>query len=76
VPADALTVRLRIDRDGAHVEVANGEGRVLHREGVGSPTTTIEKGGRMTCTALLTPEGSETLARVLLLAAGRARPTP
>lgn len=72
-PSEPGGVRLLVDRDGTHVSVVDGEGNVLHREGVGSPTLQIERGRTMTCTALLTADGAETLARCLLLAAGRAR---
>jgi hypothetical protein len=69
----AATIILTVDRDGTHVEVRNAAGQVTHREGVGSPTSTVERQNRMTCTALLPADGADQLARVLLNAATRAR---
>ena len=72
-PPDAGAVHLLVDRDGTHVSVVDPAGKVLHREGVGSPTSRVERRNTMTCTALLSADGAETLARCLLLAATRAR---
>lgn len=71
--SDAHPVRLLVDRDGTHVSVVDAAGTTLHREGVGSPVLQIERGKQMTCEAMLTADGAETLARSLLIAAGRAR---
>lgn len=67
------TIALLVDRDGTHVEVRDAAGTVVWREGVGSPTSTVERQARMTCTALLPAEGAEQLARVLLNATTKAR---
>jgi hypothetical protein len=69
----SVDVRVLIDRHGLHLTVLGDDGKEHHREGVGSPTTTVEREGRMTCAALLTPEAAELAARSLLMAAARAR---